>query len=67
MAAFETTRPVSGLFGGRLRTLVASVADAVSTWNDLRVTRRALSKLTDRELDDIGLTRGDIESIAIAR
>jgi uncharacterized protein YjiS (DUF1127 family) len=32
-------------------------------WNDARVTRKALSKLTDRELDDIGLCRGDIEMI----
>ena len=67
MAAFETSRPASGLFGGRLSALVASVADAVIAWNDLRVTRRALAKLTDRELDDIGLTRGDIENITVAR
>lgn len=67
MAAFETSRPATGLFGGRVSTLVASVADAVVAWNDLRVTRRALSKLTDRELDDIGLTRGDIEYISIVR
>lgn len=37
---------------------------AVSTWNDSRVTRNALSRLTDRELNDIGLVRGDIEDVA---
>jgi uncharacterized protein YjiS (DUF1127 family) len=29
------------------------------TWNDLRVTRKALSRLSDHELEDIGLTRAD--------
>lgn len=37
---------------------------AFSEWNDARMTRKALSRLSDRELDDIGLTRGDIARIA---
>lgn len=59
MSVYETHRHAShvpGLFG----SLVATVA----AWNDARVTRNALSRLTDRELDDIGLSRGDIDSIA---
>ena len=32
-------------------------------WNDARITRKALGKLSDRELDDIGLCRGDIEML----
>ncbi len=36
----------------------------VVAWNDARVTRAMLSRLSARELDDIGLCRGDIESIA---
>ncbi|TRW95995.1 DUF1127 domain-containing protein [Paracoccus sp. M683] len=36
----------------------------LTAWNDARVTRNSLSRLTDRELDDIGLCRGDIERIA---
>jgi uncharacterized protein YjiS (DUF1127 family) len=28
------------------------------------MTRNALSQLTDRELDDIGLTRADIDRVA---
>lgn len=39
----------------------------ISDWNDARVTRKALSGLTDRELDDIGLTRGDIDGVATPR
>ncbi|QOL81185.1 DUF1127 domain-containing protein [Pseudooceanicola spongiae] len=40
------------------------LVSAVTTWNDTRVTRNALSRLTDRELNDIGLVRGDIEDVA---
>ena len=34
---------------------------AVVAWNDARVTRNELRKLSDHELGDLGLTRGDIE------
>ena len=38
----------------------ASIAGQFMAWNDRRVTVKMLSRLTDRELDDIGLERGDI-------
>jgi len=65
MAAFETTHlPVGGLsFGGRLSNVFHSVFGGLAAWNDARMTRIALAKLTDRELDDIGLTRADIEAM----
>jgi uncharacterized protein YjiS (DUF1127 family) len=44
-------------------SIVSMIASVVS-WNDTRMTRNSLSKLTTRELDDIGLVRGDIEAIA---
>ncbi|MEB3420535.1 DUF1127 domain-containing protein [Salipiger manganoxidans] len=49
--------------GGAFRTLFATIAD----WNDARLTRKSLEALTDRELDDIGLCRGDIDRIAHLR
>ncbi|WP_435260077.1 DUF1127 domain-containing protein [Thioclava sp. FR2] len=65
MAAYETSRPAP--FGAisifRAVQGFSSVFEMVAGWNDARVTRKALSKLTDRELDDIGLCRGDIEMI----
>ena len=65
MAAFETTRPAP--FGAisifRLVTVIGDTIAALSAWNDARVTLNALGKLSDRELDDIGLCRGDIEMI----
>ncbi len=63
MAAVETTRPAP--FGAittyRAINGVTNVFGVLSNWNDARVTRKALNKLSDRELDDIGLCRGDIE------
>lgn len=48
----------------RIGGAVAAVYSAISDWNEARLTRKSLEALTDRELDDIGLTRGDIDSIA---
>lgn len=42
---------------------VGNAFASLSAWNDARVTRTALAKLSNRELDDIGLCRGDIEMI----
>lgn len=47
-------------FGG----VFARVTAMIAAWNDARITRRELNALTDRELNDIGLTRGDIEHVA---
>jgi len=61
MSAFEMTRVESG-FG--VANLVSKIVASFAAWNDARVTRNALAKLSDRELDDIGLCRGDIDMIA---
>lgn len=65
MAAFDTTpAQPSAAFVGRIGQTFANALNAVVAWNDARVTRNALAKLTDRELDDIGLCRGDIDEVA---
>lgn len=65
MAAVETTRPAP--FGAittyRAVNALSGALRALSTWNDARATRSSLSKLSDRQLDDIGLCRGDIETL----
>lgn len=65
MAAFETSRPAP--FGATTTyhfiQFVSNALASVKVWNDARVTRKALSSLSDRELDDIGLCRGDIDHI----
>ena len=61
MSAIETNR--SFAVGG-VGNVAARIVALVAGWNDTRMTRRELSRLSDRELDDIGLCRGDIERIA---
>ena len=61
MSTIELNRSVAV---GGVGNVVANFFSMLSTWNDARVPRRELSRLSDRELDDIGLCRGDIERIA---
>lgn len=66
MAAFDTTRPayVSVTVAGQLSRFIVSLMTKVISWNDSRMTRNTLSSLSDRELEDIGLIRGDIDKVA---
>lgn len=61
MSAIDIFRAPAGVhsdgLGARLRATIIR-------WADIRATRNELSRLTDRELDDIGLCRGDIERVA---
>lgn len=66
MSTFVTTTPRSNTgIGLNVFTLFGNGFTAVADWNDARVTRNSLSRLTARELDDIGLCYGDIEQIAV--
>ena len=66
MAALEFTRPsATGLsVGGRIIATTHSMVEGVSRWRNAQKTRLVLSKLSNRELEDIGLVRGDIEGIS---
>jgi uncharacterized protein YjiS (DUF1127 family) len=66
MAAFDTTRTTYGYNGltGRIGAVFSAIVASVVEWNDARVTRNALSGLSDRELEDIGLNRGDIDHVS---
>lgn len=66
MAAFDTARTnydAERLFG-RIGAALCNIIGTFAAWNDARVTRNALAALTDRELEDIGLVRGDIDLVA---
>ena len=47
----------------RLIDAKARFVAAYADWKDQRATRVALAALSDRELDDIGLCRGDLDGI----
>lgn len=69
MAAFDTTRTTYGSTGlfGRIGNPFIAAASAVMAWNDARTSQKALSALSDRQLADIGLIRGDIEAISAGK
>ncbi|AVO39636.1 DUF1127 domain-containing protein [Pukyongiella litopenaei] len=69
MAALDTTRTVYVSHGliGRIGAALSGTVAAVVAWNDARVTRKVLLALTDRQLEDIGLVRGDVDLIARVR
>lgn len=62
MAAYypHTTQIGGRSFATRLARAAHGFAVLVSDFNARRATRAALDQLTDRELDDIGLTRWDV-------
>ena len=66
MAAIDFSRAANGsaTVANRFGTFISTFIGAVVAWNDARVTRKTLSALSDRELEDIGLSRGDIEDVA---
>lgn len=65
MAAYETSRaaPFGAITVYRMVQVVVLTAETMKVWNSARITRKALNRLSNRELDDIGLCRGDIEMI----
>lgn len=66
MATFDTTRTSYGAatVAGQISRMLQNAVANVVAWNDLRMTRNALSSLTDRELEDIGLSRGDLDTFS---
>ncbi|MGY6411563.1 MAG: DUF1127 domain-containing protein [Alkalilacustris sp.] len=58
MSDFTTTRPLGSTGGYSLRLF-----DSLLAWNDRRVTRNELHRLSDRELADIGLSRAEIDTV----
>lgn len=65
MALFDASRPVVADqgFGARIQNVFATLVASVVDWNDARITRNELSKLSDHELSDLGLVRGEIDSL----
>ena len=60
--AIITNRSVGAGFSAT--RVLADIVGKLVAWNDARVTRNSLSRLSDRELADLGLVRSDIENIA---
>jgi len=61
MSAIDTFRAASA---ARPASIFDRIAATVRYWADVRETRNQLNALSDRELADIGLNRGEIERVA---
>ena len=59
MTDYTTTRALGTSPGGFSMRLF----DSLLSWNNRRVTRSELYRLSDRELEDIGLSRGEIDTV----
>ncbi len=64
ITATNTRVQISSIVFLRLVNSIENMFAAFSNWNDSRQTFNALSDLSDRDLEDIGLNRGDIYAIA---
>ncbi len=53
--------PFGAITAHRVVTALSGVAGTLRSWNDTRRTMNALRALSPAQLDDIGLSRGDIE------
>lgn len=62
MAFYDNARPQAT--GSIFRAVANFVAD-IRAWREAALTRRALEKLTDRELADIGLLRSDLTDLSV--
>ncbi len=64
MAAYDTIpAPASALGVRRIPHLLRAGVASLLTWNDVRISRKAMRRLSQRELSDIGLERGDLDAL----
>ncbi|MCL7407766.1 DUF1127 domain-containing protein [Marivivens donghaensis] len=64
MAMVDTTTAYTPRLAYQAVSFVYNVITSIQLWNESRKTVSVLEKLTDRELNDIGLNRGDIYNFA---
>ena len=62
MALLDFSRPFTAV--DRVRYVASHAVAIFNAWNDQRRTRDMLSQLSNEQLDDLGLTVGDIDRIA---
>ncbi|PCH68817.1 MAG: hypothetical protein COC12_09690 [Rhodobacteraceae bacterium] len=56
----NTQAPLGAVTTLRVVNSILNLKDSVVAWNQTRVTRKILSRLSPEQLQDIGLTRADL-------
>jgi uncharacterized protein YjiS (DUF1127 family) len=66
MSVYETNRnvPLGAVTTFRLISSVERLIENVSKWRSARATATALSELSNAQLADIGVLRGEIDDVA---
>ena len=66
MSVFESNRsvPLGATSTHGLVSLAGRAVDALAAWRNERATRRSLLALSDRQLRDIGIDRGQVPGLA---
>ena len=59
-ATANTQAPLGAVATLRVVDSVLNLKNSVVAWNEARVTRKILSRLSAEQLQDIGLTRDDL-------
>jgi uncharacterized protein YjiS (DUF1127 family) len=54
------TAPLGAVATLRVVDAILNLKNSVVAWNEARETRKVLSRLSDDQLQDIGLTRADL-------
>jgi len=67
MALAHNTRPApfGAIAAFHIISRIEAALNKLVDWNAKRSTERTLSALSDRELEDIGLSRGDIHNLPV--
>lgn len=58
--AANTQAPLGAVATLRVVDSIFNLKNSVMAWNEARVTRNLLSRLSTEQLQDIGLTRADL-------
>lgn len=61
---FNRTAPFGAITVYNTVTKVETLWNTIGTWNKRRQTIATLNSLSSRELEDIGLSRNDVEAFA---
>ncbi|MBK0399339.1 DUF1127 domain-containing protein [Limibaculum sp. M0105] len=59
----QTTLPLGAITLYRAVSVASDIISRAQAWRDARRTARILNGLSSRQLEDIGLTRADIETL----
>ncbi len=64
LATYTRPAPFGAIATHAVVTRFETVLNAITAWNNSRKTQKALMALSNRQLEDIGLTRGDIVAMS---